>query len=126
MAWSAKIQTGTNVPYEPEEANTMATYAISGTTYTLGLAEVGKRLRTENGSATTITVPTNGTAAFNVGTIFLGYQYGAGQVTISPADGTVTLRTAYNAARTTRAQYSVFAIEKIGTNEWLVYGDLTP
>ena len=126
MAWSAKIQTSTNVPYELEAANANALYGISGTTYTLGLAEVGKELQTQSGSATTITVPTNGTAAFVIGTVFTGHQYGAGQVTFTPFDGTVTIRTAFNVARTTRAQYSVFAIRKIATNEWLLYGDLTP
>lgn len=93
----------------------------SGTTYTLALTDSGTTIETTSATAVTITVPTNATVAFPVGTVINFLQYGAGQITFSPASG-VTLRTP--STLQTRAQYSVAQLRQRATNEWTVAGDL--
>lgn len=89
---------------------------------TLAMTDVGKLIEMEKGTAVTLTVPPNSSVAFDVDTVIVGVQYGAGQVTIAPGSG-VTLRSA-NGALKTVSQYSQFSLTKRGTNEWLVAGDL--
>lgn len=106
---------------------TVGIVALAGTTKTLALTDAGKLIQAQSTSATTITVPTNATVAFPIGTAIQVNQYGnasAGGTTIAPAGG-VTLRTPTGSALTARAQYSTVTLHKIGTDEWLVGGDLT-
>ncbi len=74
-------------------------------------------------SACTLTIPPNSSVALPIGTMQEGVQYGAGQLTIVPGAG-VTIRSA--SGLKVSAQYGVFCLRKIGTNEWLAYGKLTP
>lgn len=94
----------------------------TGSSYTLALADDGKVVTINNASANTLTVPKNSVVTFPIGTQITIVQLGAGQTTISPVDGDVTLRS--NTTLRLRSQYSVVSILKIGTNEWLVFGDL--
>ena len=93
----------------------------SGTTYTLVLGDAFTHLRMSNAGAITLTVPTNASVAFAVGTQIAVEQTGAGQVTVAAAGG-VTLRTSLTAK--TRAQYSVLLLTKLATDEWLISGDM--
>jgi len=70
-------------------------------------------------TATTFTIPPNSTDAWPVGTTFIIYQSGAGQVTVSVT--TDTLRSPNGAS--TAQQYSVIQVIKTGTTEWVVCGD---
>lgn len=74
--------------------------------------------------AQTVTIPTNATAAFEVGTQIRVIQSGAGALTIAAAGG-VTLN--HLAAKTLVAagQFAVITLIKVGTNVWNVSGDLT-
>lgn len=72
--------------------------------------------------ANTLTYPLNATIPIAVGSVGGWLQYGAGQTTHTPAVG-VTLRT--GSSLTSRAQYSSGTWAKIGTDEWLIDGDLT-
>lgn len=91
----------------------------SGTTYTLALTDRGKVVEFTNAGAVALTVPTNASVAFPIGTIIGLLQYGAGQVTISGAG--VTLRSA--SGFKTAAQYSTVWLRKRATDEWVVTGD---
>lgn len=64
-------------------ASEMPPEDITGTTYTILLADKGKGKRTTNGSAVTITLPNNLAAGFVCGL----YQFGAGQFTLVAASG---------------------------------------
>lgn len=92
----------------------------TGTTYTLVLSDAGKVIECSNASAITLTVPTNASVAFPVGTIIEVYQQGAGQVTVS---STATLRAPGGAK--TRVQYSTLTLRKRATDEWVISGDTT-
>lgn len=73
--------------------------------------------------ALTLTVPTNTSVAFPIGTQILVEQENTDQVTIAGADGSVTLHSAGGLLSTTE-QYSTVSLIKKGTNVWLVAGDL--
>jgi hypothetical protein len=93
--------------------------AQTGTTYTLVLTDADKLVTLSNAAAITLTVPTNASVAFPVGTNIDLVQLGAGQVTVS---GTPTLR--YTPTAKFRAQYSGASLVKLATDEWLLVGDL--
>lgn len=86
----------------------------------LALTDAGQYIRRDNAAANTITVPTNATVAFPLGTEIHIRQAGAGKVTIA-AQGGVTL---LPAAAAIRAQHSVLTLKKVAADTWDVFGDL--
>lgn len=96
--------------------------AQTGTTYTFVLADQNKWVSFSNASAIAVTVPANSTAAFPVGTQIEGVQLGAGQVTFAGAVG-VTIRNVPGLK--IAAQYGVYGLMKIATDEWVLYGRLS-
>jgi len=103
-------------------ANEASSYINAQTdNYTLVLADAGKFVKITNGSAKTLTVPKNSSVAFPVGTEIEVCQGGAGQVTIAPVDGDVTLRNADNALKLAK-KYAGAVLKKLDTDEWLVSG----
>jgi len=100
----------------------LAAGSQSGTTYTLVLADAGNIVEMTNASANTVTIPTNATVAFPIGTVTEIFQYGAGQTTIAPAAG-VTLRSA--AGLKIAAIYGSASVRKRATDEWVVSGYTT-
>jgi hypothetical protein len=93
----------------------------TGTAYTLVLADRGKLVTTNNGSAQSITVPPNSSVAYAVGTQVQVAGLGAGEVTMVAGSG-VTLRS--TPGLKLRAQYSSVTCIKIATDEWILVGDL--
>ena len=93
--------------------------AESGTTRTLSAADNGTIIKCTNGSATTITVPTGLATGFNCMVV----QYGAGQVTMSPTSGSITLN--QRNGLKTAGQYAILTIVCIdgGSNIFIVSGD---
>ena len=90
--------------------------------YTLVLADANKLVEMNVATANTLTVPTNATVAFPIGTQILIAQYGAGAATITAASG-VTLRSE-SAKLKTNGQYAGATIVKIATDEWYAFGNL--
>ena len=90
------------------------------------LSTVGLTLRDQLiniAGAYAITIPTNTTTAFPVGTSISFWQSsGAGGASFAAADGTVSVYATPGA--TLRALYSSATITKVGTNAWIVAGDL--
>ena len=104
----------------------VAINAQTGTTYTFAASDSFNTVVTlSNASAIAVTIPTNATTAFPVGTVLNFAQTGAGQVTVSGASGvTVTSIGATAATPKTRAQYSAGSAIQTTANNWLVVGDL--
>lgn len=93
--------------------------------YTLALADKDKVVEVSNAAANTVTIPTNATAAFPVGTQVNIIQTGAGQTTISGTSGvTVNSTGATAASPKLRAQWSSATAIKRGTDSWVVIGDI--
>lgn len=90
--------------------------------YTLVLADAGKMVEMNVGSANNLTVPTDASVAFPVGTRVDITQYGAGQTTVV-ASGGVTIRATPGLKM--RAQYSGATLVKRATDEWYLYGDIS-
>jgi hypothetical protein len=114
-------------------ANGAGTITLSSTTttcntqidsYTLVIGDAGKLIIMNKATANTLTVPKNSSVAFATGTIIAVSQYGAGVTTIAPVDGDVTLR-APGSLLNLYTQYSSATLVKIGTDEWIVSGDLS-
>lgn len=104
----------------------VVTYALDTKTgnYTLVLTDQSKVIEMNVGSANTISVPTNSSVAFPIGTQIHITQYGAGKtqvVAVTPA--TTTIRSTPGAYL--RAQYSSATLIKRGTDEWYLVGDLS-
>jgi len=94
--------------------------AQTGTSYTLVLTDVAKVISLTNAAAITLTVPTNASVAFPVGTQILLYQGGAGQVTISSS---ATIRSQGSKLKLF-GQYAVAGLLKVATDEWVAFGNL--
>jgi hypothetical protein len=105
--------------YAEELAALSAPNSQTGTTYTLVLAD--RVVELSNASAIALTVPTNASVAFIVGTVIEIVQMGAGVVTISGSGVTFRSR---GSLLSTAGQYAVASIRKRATNEWVVTGDI--
>ena len=90
--------------------------------YELVLADAGKLIEMNSGSANEVTVPANADVAFPIGTRIDICQYGAGVTSIVAAGGvTINATPGLNL----RAQFSAATLVKRATNEWYLYGDLS-
>ena len=102
--------------------------ANTSTTYTFVLADNGKLVTSNNASAQTLSIPTNASVAYPVGTqINVAWITGAGQPTINAVtSGTTTVLStgATSTAPKLRVVNSVASCVKIATDIWLVTGDI--
>lgn len=96
--------------------------AQTGTSYTLVLSDAGKLVTLNNASAITLTIPTNASVAFPVGTVIDITQFGAGQVTVGGSG--VTINSA-DGDKKLRVQYSSASLLKTDTDTWLLVGDIS-
>jgi len=94
----------------------------SSTAYTLLLTDKGKFFSTTASASVAITIPTNASVAFPIGTQIWFVQEGAGVPTFSGDTG-VTLRTR-SSVRQPYARYAEVKLTKTNTDEWYLTGDL--
>ena len=117
VAFTDGTQAKEGVPSRTPIIQKTAAYTLSALTERDSLIEVS------SATGVTVTIPTNTAVAYPVGTSIDILQTGAGQVTIAPVDGTVTVNaTPGLKLRTTWSSCTLF---KRATNTWVVYGDLT-
>jgi hypothetical protein len=95
--------------------------AQTGASYTTVLGDASKLVTMSNGSANTLTIPTNASVAYPVGTKIDIASVGAGQTTIAGAGGVTINSTPTLKLRT---QYSAATCIKTATDTWLLVGDL--
>lgn len=91
--------------------------------YSLELSDAGKVIIGDSTSSITISIPSNSSISFNIGTVIYFFQKNNGQIIFSPATE-VSLYTSLGTK--TRTQYSVAFLIKIASDEWVLGGDLTP
>ena len=84
---------------------------------TLALGDAGAYLRYDDAVGITLTVPTNASVAFSLGTVVSIRQAGLGQILIVGAAGV-----AINGPSSTINQHHTIQIAKIGTDTWDVIG----
>jgi len=106
--------------------NGLVTFTLNdqtGTTYTPVLTDAYQVLVTRsNAGASTMTIPTNASVAFPVGTVITVLNKGVGLVSISGAVGVTILSAGAVAAIPTLAQYKSCAIMQTAANTWYVVG----
>jgi len=95
--------------------------AQTGTTYAPILTDRGKIVTLNNAGAITVTLPSDATTAFPVGTQIDFAVIGAGMATFV-AGSSATVNATPSAI--TRAQYSSVSAIKYAANTWLIVGDL--
>ena len=92
--------------------------------YTLALTDKNKFIKMSvTSTANTVTVPTNASVAFPIGSQIHIIQYGSGKTQVIPVSGTVILYATPGAYL--RAQYSSATLLKCDTNIWMLMGDLS-
>lgn len=92
--------------------------SVEVTTFTLDLETSAKLLRVTNSSPITITIPTNSSVEFKVGTVITIEQAGDGQVEIDAANG-VTLN--FFEGTKTAGKHHGIQLVKVGTDEWTLF-----
>jgi hypothetical protein len=121
-ATGAAGATGATGPTGSDASLTLVQNQQTGTTYTLATTDVNKLVELNNGSAITLTVPTNsGTPGFNVGDQINLLQTGSGQVTVGGAGVTINGTPGLKM----RAQWSSATLIKRATDTWVLVGDLS-
>lgn len=103
-----------------------AVESSSDTTYDFVLADAESKFKMlTSGSAMSATIPPQASVAWPDNAYIELCQGGTGAVTITPGSG-VTV--AVNPALTleTNGQYAVIGLKKVGTNSWIVFGNLVP
>jgi hypothetical protein len=116
VAFTDGTQTKEGVPSRTPIIQKTASYTLSALTERDSMIEMG------SASALTLTVPSNATVAWPVGTSIDILQTGAGQVTIAAGAGVTVNGTPGLKLRT---QWSGVTLFKRATDTWVVYGDLT-
>jgi hypothetical protein len=81
---------------------------------TLDITDANRIIEVNSASAISVTIPTNATVPFPIGTYFTLYRHGAGTVT-PLASGGVTVRNIAAIA----SQYAAVIFRKRGTDEWI-------
>jgi hypothetical protein len=99
-------------------------YNTQPTSYTLVLTDAGKLIEMNSSTANTLTVPTDASVAFQIGTVISVSQLGAGQTTLAGAGG-VTMRS-YNNNLKLAGQNAIASVIKRAANDWYVAGNLVP
>lgn len=93
--------------------------AQTGTSYTLVLSDSGKFVTLNNAASITLTIPTNASVAFPIGTQINLIQLGAGQVTVTTS---ATLRSS-GAKYKLFGQYAAATLVKLAADEWVLIGN---
>jgi len=97
-------------------------YNTQTSSYTLVLSDASKIIEMNVGSANTVTIPTNASVAFPIGTEITVMQYGAGVTSIAVASGVTIV--SKDSAYTIANRYTGLTLIKRATNEWYIIGNI--
>jgi len=103
--------------------NTVLSIVTKTASDTLELTDAGKDIEMNVGSANNISIPTNASVAFPIGTQIVLTQLGSGQTSVVALAG-VTIRSSGGKLKITD-QYSGATLIKRDTNEWVLFGNLS-
>ena len=104
---------------EDELAPLLLTESVKTANYTLALADIATVVAVDSSSNLTVTVPTNASVAFPVGSVVNVYRAGTGTVTVEGASG-VTVRNEGDIAE----QFGEVSCRKRATDEWVLVGEV--
>ena len=98
--------------------NNFTAVNYTGTTDTLALTDAWKMIYYSNAAQVTVTIPTNASVAFPVGTRMMLLSTGAGGVTLT----TTSLTLLGSSPNKTIAVNEAIYIEKVATDTWAIVG----
>jgi len=101
-----------------DDLTNIAAVNYTGTTDTLALTDAFALLYYSNAALVTVTIPTNASVAFAVGTRIDLMSTGAGGLTLT----TTSLTLLGSSPKKTIAQNEVLSIEKVATDTWAIIG----
>ena len=113
--------TGTDSTSYNLDALTQIPQNAQSISYTTVLADAGKAI-VETGSATTITIPANGTVAFPVGTSLTFVNNTAGNISIAITTDTMYLAGSATTGTRTLAQRGIATAYKVSSTVWFIAG----
>jgi hypothetical protein len=93
--------------------------------HVLEISDAGRAIDMDVATANTVTIPTNTSVPFLIGTHISVIQTGAGQTSFVPADPNTVILLSKNSNRKISARYSPATLIKKDTNTWVLVGDLT-
>ena len=96
----------------------------AGAAYTLALGDQGYNVDMTHASANTVTIPTNASVGFAIGTVISVTQLGAGVTTVS-GDAGVSVNGVSVGSVSISAQYAGVVLRKIATDDWIAQGAIT-
>lgn len=105
----------------PDSVETTTINAQTGTTYTLALTDRGQTVTMDNASANTVTIPTNASVAFDIGSVVVVVMKGAGTTTITGSTG-VTVNGTSAGSVSISSQYQGVSLLKVATDTWIASG----
>lgn len=95
---------------------------ITAASYTLVLGDAGNYRRLDDATSVALTVPTNASVAFDIGTQIILEQAGTGAIEITGASG-VSIYSP-SGLLSTASRFSSVVLTKVETNGWTLAGDL--
>jgi len=93
--------------------------SVTTTAYIPSLTDLNKYIIVRNTDAVTITIPTNSSVPFSIGSVITFEQSGAGTITIGGDTG-VTI----NGNRSSGGQYMILVLVKTAENIWTCIGGI--
>lgn len=93
----------------------------AGTTYTLVIGDANNFVEMTNGSANTVTIPTNASVAYPVGTSIVIIRTGAGTTTVEGDTG-VSINGVSAGSTDIGSAYQAVSLVKSGTDSWVANG----
>lgn len=91
--------------------------------YTLSISDVGKTLLINSTSSNTVSIPLNSSEPFSVGESVNIIQYGVGKTTITAPNGVILQ--SRDSHRDLNGQFAKATLLKVGSDTWVLYGDIT-
>lgn len=93
--------------------------------FTIGMGDSGRTILLNSSSQISVSIPTNASVNFPIGTQIAFIRFGTGAVVFAPANATTTTLLSKNSNKKISAQYSQALLIKKDTDVWLLIGDLT-
>lgn len=100
-----------------------AQLSLRSSSFTLSISDAGRTIDVDAAANAVVTIPTNSSVPFLVGTQIAFIQTGAGQLIFTPASGVTLL--SKNSNRKVAARYSPATLIQKSANTWILIGDLT-
>jgi hypothetical protein len=117
------LQQGITGPTGPNGDPTLTVQADKTAAYTIALTDASQLIPVNSASALIVSIPTDASVAFPVGTQINILRKGAGLVTIAAVTPGTTTVSATPGLKL-RAQWSTATLIKHAANAWVVVGDL--